>query len=445
MPDFTGAPTAGEMSPEALNAAAADAEARQADALRAAGMNTADPAYVAWRGRMDSLMDEQFRRLRAQQQTQPTDLTDARANNLSTGDYAYVNSAYDGTPGLYRVVSSDDTEVDPGLVRVTFEDALGRQWDTDFDSSDTVQVAPRGSIRGIEDSGSEDTGGGDTTTVDGDDPVVPGPVRVGEKSTMARAVKGEFYNVGTDERPMIVKVAKVAPGDDPDIVMVTTVDSLGRRETIEFGRNATFTKVAHIADDQNLPRPAGRFVASPHERGTATSRPRLYTYQRRQIVALGLDDDPSQPVPVRLAAARLRDRKPLTAADSAALSAAIGKISEQDDISEVKRRTLNRLMDRLDAAEAEAAGRPAPELRNRKVTTVTPDGIAVEDQIAFTSATGAVRTGNVTSVRSMMGGRMHVITFTNDAGEHRVHHPHLDHRHVRPARPAPGDHGPPGR
>ena len=416
-PDYSNAPAPYDLADDDLTAAAADAEAAQAQALRDAAGNRNDPAYRAHRQRMEQLMDEQFRRASMNRKRKPVTTESTRANNVQVGDRVVATNAYNGVAGVYTV--DEVNEDDKGVV-LTYSDELGRQWDESVPSDAYLDVVPRG-VADREDVGdSEDSGGGTLSEADSD----------GEGATPGRATgatdtappfgeitandmaRGNFVALGGK----VYKIVKVRrDGGDPDAIMVTTEDAAGRREEVPFGVNAAVTRVRHLADP-DAPARASREQARPVDRDERTARPTLYTYQRRNIIGLGLDDDPAQPAEVRQAAARIRARQPLSAEQSAALSKALRDISNDPRTSKVKARTMARLADRLDAAEAVANGRPAPEFSNRKVTKVTPDGIAVEDRLAYSTADGTIVQGVVVSSRSMMRGRLFEVTLRDDNG-----------------------------
>ncbi|MFD9947682.1 hypothetical protein ACFWYW_46550 [Nonomuraea sp. NPDC059023] len=136
------------------------------------------------------------------------------------------------------------------------------------------------------------------------------------------------------------------------------------------------------------------------------ARPVLYTYQRANLVALGLDtvEDPA----VSDAALRLRHRMPLSADHAAALADAVRQAAEQPHVKTVQRRALQRAAHRLDAAAAEARGVPAPELPPGRSAPeqVRSGNVAAGDVIAVPGAGEQAQFVTVRAARSMMRGRL---------------------------------------
>lgn len=217
---------------------------------------------------------------------------------------------------------------------------------------------------------------------------------------------GDRLWLGTDK----VEVTEVVP-QDADTVRITVRYADRRTETFPFGREAVLDR----ADDQFLPDP------SPLDAETRTSRPVLYTYQRRNIVALGLDTD-SDPM-VAEAARRIRLRQPLAAAHSAALAQRLTDMASADGVKPQRQRMLLRLAAANNAASIEAGGRGVdiPDMPNAdSVTKGRPSDAGIGDQIAFLGLNGVLVQGRVTESRTMMSGRLTQVTVEGPDGESRT-------------------------
>lgn len=202
-------------------------------------------------------------------------------------------------------------------------------------------------------------------------------------------------------------VSKVEPGSDPDILAVTFKWPDRTSITTPLGRDAILDR----ADHQFLPDP------SPLDNTVAKSRPVLYTYQRRNLVALGWDlhDDPM----VAEAARRVRTRQPLAAEHSRAMAAALLAEANQPGVKAQRQRSMIRLAGSLNAASIEAGGNgidlPAIPGSDRATRTGLAD-FTPGDQLAFVGADGKAVSGKLTNSRRMMGGRLFEVTYTDAQG-----------------------------
>ena len=207
---------------------------------------------------------------------------------------------------------------------------------------------------------------------------------------------GDLLWLGQDKVEVLDVVER-----DGDTVSVTIRRADRSMETFPFGRDAVLDR----ADDQFLPDP------SPLDSDVPTSRPVLYTYQRRNIVALGLDAD-GDPM-VAEAARRIRKRQPLAAAHSAALANRLAEMANAPGVKPQRQRMLLRLASANNAASIEAGGRGAeiPDMPNAdRVTKGTPADAGLGDQIAFLGLNGRLVQGKVSESRSMMSGRLTEVT-----------------------------------
>jgi ribosomal protein S18 acetylase RimI-like enzyme len=151
----------------------------------------------------------------------------------------------------------------------------------------------------------------------------------------------------------------------------------------------------------------------------ATARPRLYTYQRRNLVALGLDHAGSDAPPeVQQAAARVRNRMPVTAAQADALAQHLRTLSEDESRRIVQRRSLARLAAAFDTASVVAQGRAAGAETpvNTDVRRVRTTGLTSGDTAVIRSRTGVLQTVRVRDVKPMMRGTLARITVEHDDG-----------------------------
>lgn len=141
-----------------------------------------------------------------------------------------------------------------------------------------------------------------------------------------------------------------------------------------------------------------------------TARPRLYTYQRQNLVALNLDGRNSDaPDDVKQAALRVRNRMPLSAAQSRALADHLRTTTAGDDSLGVRQqRSRERLAVAFDISAAVAEGRayrPSQPIHN-EVTRVRPAGLTSGDTAIMRMADGSLQTVKVLSSRPMMRGTL---------------------------------------
>ena len=153
----------------------------------------------------------------------------------------------------------------------------------------------------------------------------------------------------------------------------------------------------------------------------ASARPVLYTYQRKNIVALNLDDPnhPASSPVVAQAAARIRNRQALTEEQSAALADALRAQASAPGVRAPRQRSLQRQAYALDAAAASAAGRQPPAMPNRdRVEKTRPGNLVEGDWVAVRGqgAGGGIDVLQVLGKRPMMGGRLHELTVRDQDG-----------------------------
>jgi hypothetical protein len=335
------------------------------------------------------LVNEVQRRQREQTPPEPdtspeVTTTSTRASEVSVGQTVLFD---DGTLATIEGIE----ETDNGLIEFEYRDADGL--------AGSYFAEPRAMLDVV-----------DAETVQ---PPAPAPDQNPEPSAERTqqvlggdVIPGDTLWMGNDK----VTVTAVEP-NDADTVSITVRFADRRTETFPFGREAALDR----ADDQFLP------DSSPLDSDTRTSRPVLYTYQRRNIVALGLDTD-GDPM-VAEAARRIRLRQPLAAAHSAALAQRLTEMASSRAVKPQRQRMLLRLAAANNAASIEAGGRGVeiPDMPNAdRVTKGRPADAGIGDQIAFLGLNGALVQGRVTESRTMMSGRLTQVTVEGPDGEART-------------------------
>lgn len=312
----------------------------------------------------------------------PTDQTEVAVDPTRAGDLAVGD----------KVVFDDGT-----LVEITSIDAEGGEFGyRDADGNEGVYYADADTMM------QRVAADGPTPPVSPAPPENPDP-EVGREAqvTVQNLVPGDTVWLGGNK----VTIDAIEPRD-ADSMDVTIRYADRRTETHPFGREVVLDR----GDDAFLPDP------SPLDADTPTARPVLYTYQRRNIVALGLDND-SDPM-VAEAARRIRKRQPLAAAHANALALRLSEMSAADGVKPQRARMLARLAHANNAAAIEAGGRGVdlPPLPNAdRVTKGRPGDMGVGDQIAFMNGRRLAQ-GKVTDIRRMMGGRLTEVTYTEPDG-----------------------------
>jgi hypothetical protein len=250
------------------------------------------------------------------------------------------------------------------------------------------------------------------TNVEPEKPVDP-PETLAEGTKLGRALAvGDRLSTGSS----VATVLKVKPSPgNPDQVIARVREANGSEYEVPFGGQA----VVVMAAANEVPRPADL------PDGTLSARPVLYTYQRRNITALNLDDPAAgHPEMVREAAARVRHRMPLSGEHSTALADALRAQAAADGVPAPRQRALGRAAAALDAAAAHAAGVEPPAVEGRTVTDkVRPANLVEGDHVALPGLRGGTPTiGKVVGTRALMGGRMHDVTIEHLDGtqEHRL-------------------------
>lgn len=150
-----------------------------------------------------------------------------------------------------------------------------------------------------------------------------------------------------------------------------------------------------------------------------TARPRLYTYQRRNLVALGLDlPDADADLVVKQAAARVRNRMPLTAEQSQALADHLHQMADDESLGVRKQRSTTRLALAMDASTAVALGRAgaAKQPANDRVRRVKTTGLTAGDTAVIRGRDGSLQTVRVLDAKPMMRGTLARLTLEHENG-----------------------------
>lgn len=235
---------------------------------------------------------------------------------------------------------------------------------------------------------------------------------------------------GRRETGTILHVRPLGAGTDDDVELdVRRAD--GTVDTTRIWRGEPVHKIDSPVSPDDFPGDmAGTPVTAlppaavkPLPEGTATTRPVLYTYQRDTLTTLNLDRDRTLPDPVRQAAARLRQRQPLSADQATALASHLRyDASGQPGVTPARKRALERTATRLDAAAAEIHGQPPPRPSPliAAARRVTPGEVTAGDTVAVQTSSGAIITAKVHGTRSLMGGRIHELDIEYGGGHRQV-------------------------
>jgi hypothetical protein len=323
----------------------------------------------------------------------PDEPTTPAGGDLPPAEPVDVTGA-DVQPGQRLLIDGATVSVD----HVTPEDG-GSGLVIDYTGDDgpgQITVDPSAVLQGLQAAGST-----------GNEPDEPAPSVIDSGLSDTQAYASELQpqqRIYVDGR--IATVTGVQRSD------AVTVDyTIGRlHRSMVLSPNATIDTV----DDSNLPDP------TPLPRDVSTARPALQTYQRRSIVAMGLDTHP-RPV-VAEAARRVRLRQPLAAEQARALADAVREEAGRRGVRPGQRRSLQRQAAVLDAAAIQAgAVYDPPQIDGQD--TVTPlrlTDVVEGNTVAVRDATGAILSGRVSGRRSLMGGRLHEVTVDQPDGTQRT-------------------------
>lgn len=307
---------------------------------------------------------------------------DVAAGDLAAGDRIEVNG---------QIVSLVSVSAARGEVTIEYADADGGRGSIVADGTEQ--------LRRVDGAGVKD---------DSEPPAPALPVASRDRQVRA-ADLASGDRVWLGNRTAVVDA--VSPRDDSTVTVTVRWPDRTVQPT-PFGVDAVLDR----ADAQFLPDP------SPIDPEVPVARPVLYTYQRRNLVALGWDqhEDPL----VAEAARRIRMRQPLAGAHAQALAAALVDAASQPGVRPVRQRSMLRLAGAVNAAAIQAGGGgvdiPPFDGSDRATRTALAD-FTPGDQIVFVDATGKPVTGRVTAARRMMSGRLFEVTYTGvDGNEQRV-------------------------
>jgi hypothetical protein len=433
----------GHMSDEAL---AAEASAN-ADALNTMvgthRLSLNDSRVSALIARQSTVSEERQRRVAATMVRLIPDGHDAPAADLKPGDQVVVPIVSSAGPSIVTVASVERRPNDDGwLVTVTSDDGtstplymVGALEDLPFRRGNPVSTQARASL-----------------LVDGDN-IILDDGTVAHIDSIEDDDDRRILSLSTDTGPLEYEIdansvvtihpggatdGPPEPGPDPlppyiDPSAMTDADLTDEIETlgsIGIGGmdDEQYGRWDALVQEQNR-RAAARTVepdpVSADEKGTV-ARPRLYTYQRQAVNALGIDVANSTHDPVaKQAAARVRARMPLTHAQSVALASTIRQMNDgnQHHLTFGVRNTrkYDRLAQAFDVSAAVAIGRQDPEFQpiQPHVTRWKPTGFTEGDQIVLRSHSGSLDSFKVRAAQTMMRGT--VVKMELEAPDGTVH------------------------
>lgn len=383
---------------------------------------TDHPAVAGFIQRQADVSSERARRITVAEQALIPDGERVSWRDLRVGDTAVVPFITHRSPDLVTIDAIDDNEVvvrhEDGttnrymmigglatsrwlrgatpqrLVRVT-DLTPGDDVVMDDGTRGTVRGAPEATNRGTVEVDVEINGevttvetSADTVWARGDDPQA---ITVAPESMTDEELRAELQSLA-DTR------AAGLPDTDPRVQ---------RRQALS----------AEVRRRGDAVRNARRHPAERHRRNAeGTARPRLYTYQRKNLVALDLDADPADrpadapevPELVRAAAAQVRARQALTAEQSAALADYLRNAADEPGLRVVQARSMRRLAASFDASAAVASGRrpDAAAPVNTDVTRTRPAGLTSGDTAVIRNVDGTLAQVKVLDAAPMMRGTL---------------------------------------
>jgi hypothetical protein len=142
------------------------------------------------------------------------------------------------------------------------------------------------------------------------------------------------------------------------------------------------------------------------------ARPVLYTYQRRNIIALDVDFDEAASPEARQAAARIRRRQPLSGPQAAALADVLRQQAAGAQ-SARQARTWGRAAQSLEAASMERGSRDFVPTQDRVEPTL-PAALTVGDTAVIPMPVGTPAVVRILGQRTMLRGRLTWMQVDND-------------------------------
>jgi hypothetical protein len=385
-----------------------------------------DPDVVRLVARQQAISTERNRRIEVARNALIPDGEDVGYADLRAGDTVVVPFITDRGPEIATI-----TSVDGNHVRVRYDDGTERSYM--MVGNLTSARWRRGKVGGTEVVTTRDLNVGDRLMLDDGhtariDVIGDGfngriLLEVTDDTGQAREIEADRYGshirVTTEEVDPAANRPDVADMSDDDLFAEAVENTRAGADTspghpLSARQQAIYAEQMRRVKVALLTRPVQ--VAQVTD---ATARPRLYTYQRKNLVALGLDTpEAGAPPEVQQAAARVRARQPLTAAQSAALADYVRAIAGNPDTRVQRQRSLNRLAAAFDTSAAVAAGRraDAPQPGNDRVQRVKGTGLTAGDTAVIRGADGKLATVRVRETQTMMRGTLARVTIEHDDG-----------------------------
>lgn len=414
-----------QLDDSTLSAESQELSARLATLMNEQGRDDNDPEVAAIIARQREIVNERHRRIAEARRALIPEGEDVEYHELKPGDTVVVPFVTDRGPEVAMIMSIDGNQV-----RLRFDDgteqtiyAVGQLADARWrrGAVTTTETVPSGDLqpgnRILLDDGT--SARVEAITRDGDRVAM----LITDENGVSRRIDDDRYGghlrVSSDSSPEAIR-ASVADMSDDDL-------------TVEAGRNLAagsdgspdhplFKRQQAVYAEQRHRTQQSIDAVPVNVLGTdeSTARPRLYTYQRKNLVALGLDV-PSNGAPedVQQAAARVRARLPLTAAQSEALRDHLDTMADDPSLRVVKQRSMRRLAQSFDASASVAHGRRegAPQPVNDRVQKVRITGLTAGDTAVLRDASGNLVTARITDVQPMMRGTAARVTYTDELGE----------------------------
>ncbi len=293
--------------------------------------------------------------------------------------------AYDGK--VYEVTGVADYPAAEEVIEIRMVDSEGKEQTLPFGRDAKITLLPP--------EGTEDP--------EPDPEPDPDPV-VEEVSVSAAEIKAGDQIADTDGDPLTV--IAVRKNRSTGLYDIATIDRDGKKDTNSFSAAVSLARTREALEPDELPG------------DVATGRPALATYQRRNLAILDLDHNEDLPNNVRQAAARIRLRQPITPEQSRALSDHLSGLAAAET-NPRKQRSMARLAASVSAVDAQVNGGEISVVRQAgKMDKTTVGETTKGDWIAVRSAGGGgdAQVGQITDIRSLMGGRVREVTMVDSNG-----------------------------
>jgi preprotein translocase subunit YajC len=388
------------------------------------GRTDSDPTVAAIVARQREITNERHRRIAEARRVLIPEGEDVSYHELKPGDTVVVPFVTERGPEIAMIAS-----VDGNQIRLRFDDGTEQS----IYAVGQIENARwrRGAVVSTETVPSGDLQPGDRILLeDGTSAKVEAITRDGDRVTMAVTDENGVSRLVYDDR--FGSHLRVSSDSSPEAIRPSVTDMSDDELTIEAGSNlaagsdgspehplfkrqqAVYAEQRHRRDQELAAVPVD--VVGTDE---ATARPRLYTYQRKNLVALNLDTPGAgASEEVQQAAARVRARLPLTTAQSEALRDYLDGLADDPSLRVVKQRSMRRLAQSFDASATVSAGRRATASQpgNDRVQRVRITGLTAGDTAVIRNSGGALVTVRVTDVQPMMRGTVARVTYTEPDG-----------------------------